>query len=193
MVEKLQREVNNSVNWLKDNRLCVAGDKSKILIVGTKQLKRKRLKNKLAIVVDQDIIEETTSEKLLGVVVNNNLTWKEHLYGDNENEGLITQLKKRVGTLKRLAKYMSKKRLSMLSGGIFYSKLVYCLAAFGNFSGVQNYREDARMAGITSDDWNKLQVIQKSLNRLKAGSMARSANHRTHGDDGHDAHLVSGT
>ena len=35
-VEKLQREVNNSVNWLKDNRLCVAGDKSKILIVGTK-------------------------------------------------------------------------------------------------------------------------------------------------------------
>ena len=74
--------------------------------------------------VDQEIIEETTSEKLLGVVVNNKLTWKEHLYGDNENEGLITQLKKRVGTLKRLAKYMSKKRLSMLSGGIFYSELV---------------------------------------------------------------------
>ena len=27
LVEKLQREVNNSVNWLQDNRLCVAGDK----------------------------------------------------------------------------------------------------------------------------------------------------------------------
>ena len=120
LVEKLQREVDNSVNWLKDNRLCVAGDKSKILIVSTKQLRRARLRNKLAIVVDQDIIEETTSEKLLGVVVNNTLTWKEHLYGDNENEGLITQLKKRVGTLKRLAKYMNKSRLSMLSEGIFY-------------------------------------------------------------------------
>ena len=35
LVEKLQREVNNSVNWLKDNILCVAGDKSKILIVST--------------------------------------------------------------------------------------------------------------------------------------------------------------
>ena len=124
LVQKLHREVNNSVNWLKDNRLCVAGDKSKLLIVGTEQLKRTRLNSKLAIVVDQDIIEETKSEKLLGVVVNNKLTWKEHLHGDNENEGLITQLKKRVGTLKRLAKFMSKKRLSMLSGGIFYSKLV---------------------------------------------------------------------
>ena len=122
---KLQREVDTSLNWLKDNRLWVAGDKSKILIVSTKQLRRARLRNKLAIVVDQDIIEETTSEKLLGVVVNNTLTWKEHLYGDNENEGLITQLKKRVGTLKRLAKYMNKSRLSMLSEGIFYSKLVY--------------------------------------------------------------------
>ena len=36
--------INNSVNWLEDNSLCVAGDKSKILIVGTEQLKRKRLK-----------------------------------------------------------------------------------------------------------------------------------------------------
>ena len=101
MVEKLQREVNNSVNWLKDNRLYVAGDKSKLLIVGTEQLKRTRLNSKLAIVVDQDIIEETKSEKLLGVVVNNKLTWKEHLHGDNENERLLTQLSKRVGTLNR--------------------------------------------------------------------------------------------
>ena len=82
--------------------------------------------------------------------VNNNLTWKEHLNGDNENEGLITQLKKRVGTLKRLAKYISKKRLSMLSRGIFYSKLVYCLAVIGNVSGMLNYREGTRMAGMTA-------------------------------------------
>ena len=63
-------------------------------------MRRARLRNKLAIVVDHDIIEETNSEKLLGVVVNNNLTWKEHLYCDNENKGLITQLKKMVGTLR---------------------------------------------------------------------------------------------
>ena len=97
-------------------------------------------------------------------VVNNKLTWKEHLYGDNENEGLITQLKK------SLAKFMSKKRLSMLSGGIFYSKLVYCLAVIWNVSGMLNYREGARMAGMTADDCNKLQVIQNSLNRLLTGA-----------------------
>ena len=58
---------------------------------------------------------------------------------ENENEGLITQLKERVGTLKRLSKLIS---------------------------GLQNYKEGPRMAGMTSDDCNKLQVIQSSLNRL---------------------------
>ena len=59
---------------------------------------------------------------------------------------------------------MSKKRLSMLSWGIFYSKLVYCLAR--NVSGMQNYREGAGVAGMTADACNKLQVIQNSLSRL---------------------------
>ena len=65
-------------------------------------------------------------------------------------------MKKRVGTLKRLAKYMSKSRLSMLSEGIIYSKLVYCLAVIENVSDMLNYRERTRMAGMTADDINKL-------------------------------------
>ena len=32
LVAKLQVEVQETVNWLKDNRMCVAGDKSKLLI-----------------------------------------------------------------------------------------------------------------------------------------------------------------
>ena len=35
---------------------------------------------------------------------------------------------------------------------------------------MQNYREGARMAGMTADDCNKLQVIQNSLNRLLTGA-----------------------
>ena len=61
---------------------------------------------------------------------------------------------------------MSKKKLAMLFGGIFYLKLVYCLAVFGNVSGLQNYREGPRMAEMTSENCNKLQVIKNSLNRL---------------------------
>ena len=75
------------------------------------------MKNRLAIVVDEDIIEGTKSEKLLGVIINYKLTLKGHLHCDNENEGL-TQLKEKIGTLKRLSKYMSQKRLVLLKGEI---------------------------------------------------------------------------
>ena len=71
------------------------------------------MNNKLAIVVDEDIIEKTKSEKLLGVIINDKLTWKEHLHCDNENEGLITRLKEKV------IKIYESKRLVMLLGGIF--------------------------------------------------------------------------
>ena len=37
-----------------------------------------RLTDKLAIQVDGQKIEETSSEKLLGLVINNKLSWKEH-------------------------------------------------------------------------------------------------------------------
>ena len=43
LVDKLQKEVNNTVSWLKDNRLCVAGDKSKLLIVAHQELRNARL------------------------------------------------------------------------------------------------------------------------------------------------------
>ena len=71
-------------------------------------LNKARLTDKLAIMVDGQRIEETESEKLLGVTINNKLSWKDHLYGDKDNPGLVSQLKQRVGTLRRLSKYMSK-------------------------------------------------------------------------------------
>ena len=42
-----------------------------------------------AVTINGDVIEESKSEKLLGVVINNTLTWKDQLYGDEENDGLI--------------------------------------------------------------------------------------------------------
>ena len=118
---KLQYEVQNSVHWLKDNRMCVAGDKSKLLIVGTRELRATRLRNEITLEVDGNEITESKTEKLLGVTVNSMMTWKEHLYGDAESQGLISQLKQRVGTLKRLSKYTSKDCLKMLVNGLFYS------------------------------------------------------------------------
>ena len=56
------------------------------------------------ILVDNKEIVETASEKLLGVVINNQLTWKKHLYGDENNKGWIPQLLRRIGILWKISK-----------------------------------------------------------------------------------------
>ena len=175
LTNKLVNETQNTVEWLKDNKMVVAGGKSKILVMGTDQLRRARLTNKISINVDGTMIEESKSERLLGAIVNNRMTWHEHLYGDKENEGLLSQLKKRVTCLKRLSRYMGKDTLKNVSNGIFYSKLNYCLAVYGNVKGLnETYRGPNRMHGLTSQDINKLQVLQNNVNRIISGAPYRT-------------------
>ena len=128
----MEQEANNSTLWLRDNRLCVAGEKSKFMVFGTRKLRASKVTNEAKIVVDGKEITETKSEKLLGVVINNELTWKNHLYGDNENDGLVQQLVKRIGMLKKLSTYTNKENIKYFADGLFYSKLSYCLPVFGN-------------------------------------------------------------
>ena len=141
----IQSEAEKSTNWLKDNRLCVAGEKSKLLILGHSELRAaKNLNEPRKIYIDGKEVLESESEKLLGLVINNTLTWKNHLYGDQENTGLVSQLGKRLGMLSKLSKFMSKEKLRYFSNGIFYSKLNYCLHVFGNVFGMDTYKESIR-------------------------------------------------
>ena len=163
----IQQEADNSANWLTDNKLCVAGDKSKLLVIGTKRMRDQKIKEKMVIQVDGKEVVETTSEKLLGVVINNEMTWKHHLHGDDDNEGLIPQLSKRIGILKKLSSRMSRERLKLFASGLFYSKLSYCLPVFGNVFGTDKYKEENnKYTSFTVRDNNKLQVLQNNLNRL---------------------------
>ena len=175
LIQKIQKEADLSCSWLQDNRMVVAGEKSKLLIIGTKELKRRRLGDNLhSIQVDGKTVSETPSEKLLGVIVNNHMTWHEHLHGEqwrteeDNNMGLIPQLSQRVGILRKLSRYTSKKKLKMLISGIFYSKLSYCLPLFSNTWDLDNYSEVVqRFSSYTKEDNRKLQVLQNQVSRLQ--------------------------
>ena len=136
-------------------------------MIGTQQLRKAKIMNDAKITVDGKEINETSSEKLLGVVVNNTLTWNNHLYGDTENEGLIQQLSRRLGMLKMMSKHMERNNLNFFASGMFYSKLCYCLPVFGNVMGLEEFKENnSRYQSYTVKDNNKLQVLQNKLNRL---------------------------
>ena len=75
----MQREAERSVAWVKDNRMVCSGDKTKLLVIGTQEQRNKLLKEpgiEIKVNVGNKIVKESQSEKLLGLIVSNDLTWK---------------------------------------------------------------------------------------------------------------------
>ena len=59
LLQVIQGEANLSCDWLTDNRMCVAGQKSKLMIIGTKGLKKNRLQGQeVSILVDGQEIKK---------------------------------------------------------------------------------------------------------------------------------------
>ena len=63
--------------------------------------------------------DASESKNCLGFVVNDMLSRTEPLHGNKKNTGLISHLKQRVGTLRRLSKFISSKGLEMMAIVIF--------------------------------------------------------------------------
>ena len=77
--DKIQREANRSTEWVIDNKMVCAGDKTKLMILGTSQLRRSRIELKnvsFEIDVCGSAIKDTKSERLLGLTVNNEPLWR---------------------------------------------------------------------------------------------------------------------
>ena len=131
--EKIQADADQTTSWIRDKKMICSGEKTKLLVIGTEQNRRINmvLKNKeISVNVCGKEILESTSEKLLGVIINNNATWKHMLYGNNKvgkdkEIGLIKQLSKRVGILKRVRRYMPGNRFRIVANSMFNSKLIY--------------------------------------------------------------------
>ena len=173
---KIQREANRSTDWVADNRMVCAGNKTKLMVIATNQLRRSRFRDQnMQVTVCGAEIEDTKSEKLLGLVLNNELSWKDYLYGEtwrpeDNARGLIPQLSQRVGILSKIVKTMQPHRFSLFCNGLFYSKLLYCLQVFGHVWNIPNHDDlNRRYTAFTKEDNRKLQVIQNKVLRLKTG------------------------
>ena len=115
---KIQREANLSTSLVTDNRLVCSGSKTKLLVVGTKELRKSKLTSvnkRIEIIVDGHTVTESQSERLLGLLINNTMTWKDHLYGNNENKGLIPKLSQRANYIWKLSRVMPMERLNIIN------------------------------------------------------------------------------
>ena len=168
LIQKLQAFADSSTNWINANQMVCSASKTKLLIVSTKELRESKMPGRvLSVTVGDQIIQETCTEKLLGITMCNNMSWGAYLYGTN-SEGLLNQLSQRVGMIRQLSKFMNRDQLNSVVNGLFNSKLLYCLPLFSNVWGIGNTDEiDRRYTAFTKEDMRRLQVLQNKVLRIK--------------------------
>ena len=66
----------NHVYWLKSNKLVVNPSKSNSVLIGTRQ---RSIKSTLTISINDCTVKFTNTFNLLGVITDNNLSWKDHI------------------------------------------------------------------------------------------------------------------
>ena len=137
--------------------------KIKLLVVGTREMRKSKLTNEdklIEIEVDGYKVTESKSERLLGLLINNTMTWESHLYGNREYKGLIPKLSQRANYIRKLSFIMPRTRLSIIAEGIFFSLLNYCIELYGNVWGLATYDDHTRHSpALRKEDLMKLQVL----------------------------------
>ena len=86
-------------DWLKMNHLTTNIKKSKFMLIGSGQ-RLARLSSSLVVTVGDVHLEEVQSYKYLGVMININLAWHDHI------QFIKSKINKKLGLLKRIKNYL---------------------------------------------------------------------------------------
>ena len=164
LINKTQTIANNITEWFHQNDMVVSGEKTKLLLIGTRMNRKLKVEDQedldTSLMIEGEAVEPTKSEKLLGILVNDSLTWKNHLYGDEEHPGLISELSKRTGVLKILRKYLPDTKFRQAMAAIFTSKLIYCISVCTGIWDIPGQGSDGNKVAIGKQDMRRLQVLQ---------------------------------
>ena len=146
--QKLDEKYDIMASYLGNNRLKLNDDKTHLLIMMTRN-KRRLLDIDIQINTQSEVIKPIKSEKLLGIIIQEDLRWTEYI--QNHENSLIKQLTARVSALKLVSKFSSFKVRLMVANGIFISKLIFQISLWG---GAAEYLLDS------------LQIIQNKAARF---------------------------
>ena len=127
---KLQVAVNATINWFHTNKLTINPDKSFTMLVCSSKNPMKNAK--LEIIVHNAILEQVDNFKYLGVTIDKNLTWSEHI------SAMCTKLAKSLGALKHLSQFLPSQLLNKLYQSNIQSIIDYCCTVWGH-SGQETY------------------------------------------------------
>ena len=124
--------LSSAANWFNENKLVVNTNKSYFLTVAS-QYKLNNTPRNLSLLFESSSIARVSKIKLLGVTIDENLNFSEHV------SQLISKISQKIALLNRLRHMLDIKTLNTVYLTIIQSLFDYCLTVWGNCPNV--YRD----------------------------------------------------
>ena len=124
----LQNGLNDANTWCSKNSMSIHPEKTKSMIVTTRQ-KHQLAPLQLSLSLGNQSIQQVSEHKVLGVTLDANLNWHAHL------DLLVKRLSKNTYLLYRLKKYASKEALKLYFDAHINSFINYASTLWDNCSG----------------------------------------------------------
>jgi hypothetical protein len=125
--DRLNADLKDISSWCKENRMATNSSKTNAMLITTWQ-KRRALPDDeklLSLYLDDEPLDNTASEKLLGVQINHNLSWDEHI---NFVEKTVN---KKLALLRRLKVYLPLPTRVLFYNTHILPHMDYCSVVWG--------------------------------------------------------------
>ena len=105
----LNEELKNISLWLKVNKLSLNVKKTHFIVF----TKRKKFNESIKLFIDNQTIDEVRSTKILRVIIDKNITWKDHV------NYVAVKVSRAIGMMVKAKKYLREEALLTLYYSLF--------------------------------------------------------------------------
>ena len=126
----LNRDMENIGLWLRANRLAANTTKTEFMVIAS-NYRLNQLLHDPQIKLDQQVIKRVTKAKLLGVIVDEKLSW-----GDHINDIVVPKVLKGLQMLRALRPLLSVPQMASLYNTLVLPHFDYCSSLWGNLGKV---------------------------------------------------------
>ena len=79
LTDSLQHSIDSLIDWTEMNHMALHPDKTKFMLITTRQKRQNLVTNLSPLTIKSDVIEEVQDHKVLGITIDNNLSWTPHV------------------------------------------------------------------------------------------------------------------
>ena len=127
-------DLENLRKWLTANKLSLNVAKTEYQLIGTKQNLKKVLDQKPIIHILDSPIKQVFQCKNLGVILDENLSWKSNI------DAICKKISSGIYALKRMTDFVDRKTLISVYNAIIHPYFTYCCEVWDVFGETQSMR-----------------------------------------------------